>query len=265
MSDDTVSVVRVNERWGLLAMVAVVAVAGGVIWWLGYWKKLEAPSTTLPAAATQKAAGGAAVAQDSRPRNRGVVRRPASEPQGDYVQWPDAMDNQGTTVIRVGNVYLHVSLRVGAENGKIVDVSWSDLRAGVGVASNLVMRVLADPRLAARYDFTAEQLEQLKQVKFTRSELPAEEHKKITKLFLDAAAARMQWRTQEQDKTKFVETELALKVAVGKLTLPPVAANAVDDVEEEMRKLLRPDQLDLIDSGFDRAAPAPSNPRRPPR
>ena len=174
MADDMT--VRVNEKWGLLAMVAVVAIAAGVVWGLGYWEKLEPPSTALPAAATQRAAalqkGGGAVGVGEYPRARSKRDwgRRANEPQGDYVQWPETLDHQGTTVIRVGNAHLTVSLYVGRENRKQVDAWWSYPRQDPPPRSwgtaNMVMRVLATPQLAAKYDFTAEQLEQLKTVKF---------------------------------------------------------------------------------------------------
>ncbi|MCL2645885.1 MAG: hypothetical protein FWD61_02645 [Phycisphaerales bacterium] len=285
MPDDTTKAIRVNEKWTLLAMLAVVAIAGGAVWRLGYWDKLAAPSTTLPTAATQKG-GGAVEAQDAlRPRRRDWTRRPMPEPPGDYIQWPDELENQGTTVIRVGNVHLNLSLSING-NRKIVDARWGYPRqepsrpggaggAGVG-AANMAMRVLADPKLAARYDFTAEQLEQLKKLKFTLPELAAEDKKKMTELFLAAARARTQWRTQvakreknpslpepEKEKMKFVEAELLLKVAAGKLAVPPhppTEMDAADETEEQARKLLRPDQLDLIDSGFDRTDGSPDRP-----
>ena len=56
MTDDTTKPKRKNEIWSLLAMLAVIAIAAGVIWKMGWWEKLEAPSPMLPEAALQKAA-----------------------------------------------------------------------------------------------------------------------------------------------------------------------------------------------------------------
>ena len=139
----------------------------------------------------------------------------------------------------------------------------------------MVTRVLSDPRLAARYDFTAEQLEQLKLVNFQASDLSEADHQKITDLFLTAATARTQWRTKmaqreknpslpdpEKEKLHFTETELALKIAVGNLVITPGELNAYDAAVEAARALMRPDQLDLIDSGFDRPNASPARTTR---
>ncbi|MCL2822852.1 MAG: hypothetical protein FWD57_02570 [Polyangiaceae bacterium] len=142
---------------------------------------------TLPAAATQKtaAAAGRGESNVQRPHARDGNRRPLM-PLGDNVQWPDTLDNQGMTVIRMGSVYLNVSLFINNENRKSVNTWLSNPRQELprsgggewegGGTANMVMRVLSDPRLAARYDFTAEQLEQLKLVKFPNLELSEADH-----------------------------------------------------------------------------------------
>jgi hypothetical protein len=196
-----------------------------------------------------------------RPRNpnRGPMVRPP-DPPGDFLKWPEEnpADTQGVTALKAGSVYLNISLQV--RNGKrLVDVwrSYPLPEKGPKTWSTVefVEHVLSDAKLAQRYDVTAEQWSELKEMGLKIPTLTPEQTAEITVLFSAAEAAHRDALARKGDaaaKAKASEAEAALLKAAGKMT---ISTKDLDDLTEDAaraREILRPDQLDLIDSDFDR-------------
>jgi hypothetical protein len=183
------------------------------------------------------------------------------------------------TAVKSGSVYLNISLVVGKNNRRTVEVwrsyAMPEPRPRMMSTVHFVERVVSDGSLAKRYDVTAEQAEKLKELGVKLPTLTKEEQGAVTELFLAAEAARREMLaaakkpaaaraattatgpataagTQPDPKKKAAEAEAALLAGAAKLAVPAGELDALAEAAAEAREILRPDQLDLIDSDFDR-------------
>jgi hypothetical protein len=298
MSHDTTGPVKVNETKSLLLLILlVVLVGGGIGLALRLNKTPSAPATGQPA--PRKPAAPAAHApppgsrsanatSGSRPRRRtrrgGPVVRPP-DPPGDFLRWPSdkPADAQGVTSLRSGSVYLNISLIV-RNNRRVVEV-WRSYRLPEAKpktwsTAHFVEHVLNSPTLAQRYDVTAEQLAELKALDLKVPTLTKEQQTTIADLFTAAETARREAAakpakpskpatsspaSQPDLKKRAADAEAALMKAAAKLTIPPAELDEMTEDAADAREILRPDQLDLIDSDFDRTTSGfdrPGYPRR---
>jgi hypothetical protein len=141
--------------------------------------------------------------------------------------------------------------------------------------------VLNDPRTAERYDVTPEQVAQLKALELKLPGLTQDQQSAMTELFLAAEAARRDTKTppkpprpattstapasQPDPQKRAADAQAALMQAAAKLVIPPTELDELAEDAAEAREIFRPDQLDLIDSDFDRMQSGfdrPGYPRR---
>jgi hypothetical protein len=165
-------------------------------------------------------------------------------------------------------VYLNISLEPRRER-RVVEVWRSypmpEPRPRTFSTAHFVQRVVNDPAVAKRYDVTAEQMAQLKALEIKIPTLTKEEQAAVTELFLAAESARREMLaaakkppaatgpgTQPDPKKKAEEAEAALLAAAGKLVIPAAELDALAEAAADAREILRSDQLDLVDSDFDR-------------
>jgi hypothetical protein len=126
--------------------------------------------------------------------------------------------------------------------------------------------VLNSPTVARNYDVTAEQLAQLKALELKVPTLTQEQQNTIADLFTAAETARREAgakpkpakpatsapASQPDLHKRAADAEAALMKAAAKLTIPPAELDDLTENAADAREILRPDQLDLIDSDFDR-------------
>jgi hypothetical protein len=282
MSYDTTGPVKVNETKSLLLLILlVVLVAGGIAVALRL-NKTPAPTpakTPAPQPVERSAAPATArprppaVTSGSRPRGRfrpgGPVVRPP-DPPGDFLRWPNdnTADAQGVTALRSGSVYLNISL-IARGGRRVIDV-WRSYRMPepkprTWSTAYFVEHVLNNHSLAQRYDVTPQQLEQLKALDLKIPSLTREQQETIAELFTAAETARREAgakpkaakpatapSSQPDPHKRAAEAQSALMKAAAKLTIPPAELDELVEDAADAREILRPDQLDLIDSGFDR-------------
>jgi hypothetical protein len=245
MQYDITGPVTINETKSLMVLLAVLILAGSGLWAAFHYHKFEGvPSTQISAAPAPIPSNRHMRSSRRRP----VLTQPIDSSPNAVIR---SVENPSYVLVKSRGVYVTIFVST-VNKAKSLRISRTYPRGGTDdlalaelwETARAVNHMIRDPAFAdTYYNVTPEQFQQLAAIPLRLPRLTGAQQRKINDLFLAAEGKKGQ---------ELAKADKALQEAVGQMPIAPGELEAMADAAADVRALLRPDQLDLIDSAIDR-------------